>query len=206
MVSSKPKPPSSSSPPSFPSKTTTPTSPIKPKKKEEKKKTEKKLTPPPLPLLQSLRIVPAENHTSTFSHIRPSAHGAPSAPGLHDTLRAGVGPDPFTQTTTSSTVPTSAHPLEARLRQWAATREALRMATLRRAFGVAEPARRGMELRITRDGEWRPLALGGGARASLHEDILQGRDASVEWEDVFTGEEQRAAVGVHDEMERKLKM
>lgn len=80
------------------------------------------------------------------------------------------------------------------------------MESLRRTFGVAEPVRRGMELKITRDGEWRPMALGGGARANVHEDILQGRDASIEWEDVFTGEEQRAAVGVHEEMERKLKM
>lgn len=149
--------------------------------------------------------MPADNHTSTFSHIRPSAHGAPSAPGLHDTLRAGVGPDPYTQTT-SSTTPSSGHPLESRLKQWAATQESLRMESLRRTFGVAEPVRRGMELKITRDGEWRPMALGGGSRASVHEDILQGRDASIEWEDVFTGEEQRAAVGVHEEMERKLKM
>ncbi|PSR90632.1 proteasome maturation factor UMP1-domain-containing protein [Coniella lustricola] len=153
----------------------------------------------------SLRIVPADAHTSTFTHIRPSAHGAPSAPGLHDTLRAGVGPDPFSQTNTS-TLPSSAHPLEARLKQWETTQENLRMESLRRTFGVAEPIRRGMELKITREGQWRPMALGGSATNSVHEDILKGRDASVDWEDIFTGEEQRSAVGVHDEMERKLKI
>lgn len=154
---------------------------------------------------QSLRIVPADSHSSTYSHIRPSAHGAPSAPGLHDTLRAGVGPDPFIQTS-ASTVPSSAHPLESRLKQWETTQENLRMEGLRRTFGIAEPIRRGMELKITREGEWRPMALGGGCSGSLHEDILKGKDASVDWEDVFTGEEQRAAVNVHDEMERKLKV
>lgn len=80
------------------------------------------------------------------------------------------------------------------------------MESLRRTFGIAEPVRRGMELKITRDGEWRPMALGGSTSASVHEDILKGKDASVDWEDVFTGEDQRAVVGVHEEMERKLKM
>lgn len=116
-----------------------------------------------------------------------------------------MGPDPFTQTS-ASTVPTSGHPLEGRLRAWEATQESLRMESLRRTFGSAEPIRRGMELKIARDGEWRPMALGGGCVASVHEDILKGKEASVDWEDVFTGEEQRAVVGVHEEMERKLKV
>lgn len=82
------------------------------------------------------------------------------------------------------------------------------METLRRTFGMAEPIRRGMELKITREGEWRPVALGstGGGMGSVHEEILTGRDATITWEDVYTGEETRAAVGMHDEMERKLKM
>ena len=81
------------------------------------------------------------------------------------------------------------------------------METLRRAYGVAEPVRRQMELRITREGEWKPMALGGGpGSGSVHGDILAGRDDTITWEDVFTGEESRAVVGVHEEMERKVKM
>ncbi|KAK3319214.1 proteasome maturation factor UMP1 [Apodospora peruviana] len=148
----------------------------------------------------SLRIVPEDAHSSSFTHIPSKSVSAPSAPGLHDTLRAGVGPSPHD---TSSSV--SAHPLEARLKAWEATRESLRMETLRRAYGMAEPIRRGMELKITRDGEWRPMALSAG-NASLHEEILAGRDEMITWEDVYTGEDTRAAVGVHDEIERKLKM
>ncbi|KXX78636.1 Proteasome maturation factor UMP1 [Madurella mycetomatis] len=147
----------------------------------------------------SLRIVPADSHLTSFSHIAERTAGAPSAPGLHDTLRAGVGPSPL-----AADKPSSAHPLEARLKSWEATREALRMETLRRTYGMAEPIRRGMELKITRDGEWRPVALGG--MGSVHEEILSGRDDTITWEDVFKGEETRAPVGVHDEMERKLKM
>ncbi|KAK4108423.1 proteasome maturation factor UMP1 [Canariomyces notabilis] len=153
----------------------------------------------------SLRIVPAEGHLNSFSHIAERTAGAPSAPGLHDTLRAGVGPSPYSA---AENKPTSAHPLEARLKSWEATREALRMETLRRTYGIAEPIRRGMELKITREGEWKPMALGGtsGGLGSVHEEILSGRDDTITWEDVFTGEELRAPVGIHDEIERKLKM
>lgn len=59
------------------------------------------------------------------------------------------------------------------------------MEMLRRQFGIAEPVRRGMEIKITREGEWRPAVLGGAS--GLHRDVLEGRDAEVGWEDVFTG-------------------
>jgi proteasome maturation protein len=99
----------------------------------------------------------------------------------------------------------SAHPLEARLAQWSATQDALKMEGLRRTFGIAEPIRRGMELKITRDGEWRPLVLGG-AMPGVHEDILSGRDTMIGWEDVFTGIEMRSIPGFHEEVEAKVRM
>lgn len=150
------------------------------------------------PHSQSLRIVPASSHTNSYTHLKTA--GAPSAPGLHDTLRSGVGPSALDQSQ-----PASAHPLEARLKTWEATRDQLRMEMLRRTYGMAEPIRRGMELKIVRDGEWRPAALGG-ARPSLHEEILRGTDESITWEDVYSGEESAPVVGVQEEMERKLKM
>ncbi|EGO59962.1 hypothetical protein NEUTE1DRAFT_61842 [Neurospora tetrasperma FGSC 2508] len=167
----------------------------------------------------SLRIVPADSHSSTFTHLRSIA--APSAPGLHDTLRSGLAPHPLdsvkssssssSSAGTASVVPISSHPLESRLKQWEATRETLRMETLRRTFGMAEPIRRQMELKIVRDGEWKPLALGGGVgmmggMGNVHEEILMGRDGDITWEDVYTGEESRAEVSVHEEMERKLRI
>lgn len=158
-----------------------------------------------------MRIVPAADHTTTFTHLPDGLNtSAPSAPGLHDTLRHGLGPD-SAQRNQQADVPVSRHPLESRLKAWEATQEGVRMESLRKTFGMAEPIRRGMELKITRDGEWRPLALGGSrgagpTGANVHEDILRGREAFVDWDDVFTGEEQRASVGMHDEMERKLKI
>jgi proteasome maturation protein len=83
------------------------------------------------------------------------------------------------------------------------------MTSLRRAYGLAEPIRREMELKIVREGSWRPAVLGGSDR--VHEDILQGRDADVEWEDVFRtreelqmGEGEEKGWGIHGEMERKV--
>lgn len=59
------------------------------------------------------------------------------------------------------------------------------MDMLRQRFGIAEPVKRGMELKITREGEWKPACLGGSS--GVHRDILEGRDAEVGWEDVFVG-------------------
>jgi hypothetical protein len=62
----------------------------------------------------------------------------------------------------------------------------MKMEMLRRQFGIAEPVRRGMELKIASAGEWRPAALGGSS--GVHKDILEGRDCEIGWEDVYTGE------------------
>ena len=70
---------------------------------------------------------------------------------------------------------------------------------------MAEPIRRGMELKIAREGEWRPMVLGGGQRG-VHEDILSGRDTTCSWEDVFTGTEMRSIPGFHEEVEAKVRM
>ncbi|KAI1299158.1 proteasome maturation factor UMP1-domain-containing protein [Xylaria venustula] len=165
-----------------------------------------------------MRIVPPANHGSTFTHL-PASTSAPSAPGVYDVLRQGLNPSasllpppPSSSSSSAAPAPVSRHPLESRLKAWEATQENLRMESLRKTFGMAEPIRRGMELKITREGSWRPACLGGGAgstgvgSASVHEDILTGREASCDWEDVFTGEEQRGALGVQEEMERKLKI
>ena len=42
-----------------------------------------------------------------------------------------------------------------------------------------------MELKIAREGEWRPMALG--VSAGVSGDILVGRDNEITWEDVYTG-------------------
>jgi len=98
----------------------------------------------------------------------------------------------------------SAHPLEARLVQWRTTQDKLKMEMLRRQFGIAEPIRRGMELKTVKEGEWRPAVLGGAS--NVHKDILEGRDCELDWEDVFTGEGVREMPDFHTEMEAKMRM
>lgn len=116
---------------------------------------------------------------------------------------------------------------------WRATQDAMKMESLRRAYGIAEPVRRGMELKIVRDGSFRPAVLGGMKGGNVHEDILSigGRDTEVQWEDIFSGmlnnrhmaqsfsgvlcsfancgysgDEFREPPSFHDEMEKRLKM
>jgi proteasome maturation protein len=61
-----------------------------------------------------------------------------------------------------------------------------------------------MELGIVKAGEWRPAALGGGS--GVHRDILEGRDAEIDWEDVFQGGELRNEGDFHGEMEGRFGM
>lgn len=90
------------------------------------------------------------------------------------------------------------------------------MTMLARTFGLAEPIRRGMELKLVRDADavGRPRALG--RPSGVHEDILTGRDTEIAWEDVYADQDgARAAMltggdgaftGVHDEMEARIGM
>lgn len=67
------------------------------------------------------------------------------------------------------------------------------MESLRRTFGMAEPIRRGMEIKMVREGSWRPVALRQGAgEMSVSEEILRGESEACQWEDVFSGETGRA--------------
>ena len=80
------------------------------------------------------------------------------------------------------------------------------MELLRRQFGLAEPVKRQMELSVVRAGEWRPAILGGFGTASLHADILSGRDTEIDWEDVFVGDDLRDFPDFHTEMENRFGM
>ncbi|KAI6796924.1 hypothetical protein KC367_g5678 [Hortaea werneckii] len=158
----------------------------------------------------TLQIVPTSTHPT---HTAAAAPGAPSAPGVHDTLRSNLsltGPAPKASSASnpSESAPQSFHPLESRLAKWRTQQESLKMELLRRQFGIAEPVKRQMELGIVRAGEWQPACLGGVTNgASVHADILSGRDCEIGWEDVFTGgEELRDQADFHAEMERRMGM
>ncbi|EZF34832.1 hypothetical protein H109_02654 [Trichophyton interdigitale MR816] len=159
----------------------------------------------------SLRITPQTNYspqTSNTSKKTPQPHlrnGAPSAPGLPDTLRSSLTAAPETPGLQNTN---STHPLEARLLNWRQTQDAMKMESIRRIHGMAEPVRRGMEMKIVRDSQWKPAVLGGNMHGSIHEDILAlgGRETEVTWEDVYPGDELREPPSFHDELEHRLKM
>jgi len=141
----------------------------------------------------SLRLVPPT--TSTPQKLTVASHhtSTPSVPGaLHDTLRRGL---PATASQLNSS-----HPLEARQAGWTETQEALKMENLKRIFGVAEPVRRGMEKMIV-GADFRPAVLGG--PSNLHMDILNNRDCSIDWDDVFTGDDMAEIPDFHAEWEMR---
>ncbi|KAF2723925.1 proteasome maturation factor UMP1 [Polychaeton citri CBS 116435] len=155
----------------------------------------------------SLRIVPAAAHPQSTQQ----AIGAPSAPGVHDTLRANLNltaPAPKAGNAPISNEHDlqSTHPLESRLTKWRQQQESLKMEMLRRNYGIAEPVKRQMELAIARQGEWQPAQLGVGNGATVHSDILAGRDCEIGWEDVFEGDVARAVSDFHTEMEKNFGM
>ncbi|KAL1955532.1 hypothetical protein VTO42DRAFT_8486 [Malbranchea cinnamomea] len=160
----------------------------------------------------AMRIAPPANqrahasNTSKHSTAPYLSKGAPSAPGVPDTLRAALSP--AVQQPSGLQAPVSTHPLEARLLQWRQTQDAMKMEHLKRIYGIAEPVRRAMELKIVREGQWKPAVLGGNFSENIQEEILAlgGRETDVTWEDVFHSEELREPPTFHDEMEQRLKM
>jgi len=143
----------------------------------------------------SLRVVPASGHASTVSSVANSK-GAPSVRSVPDALR-NRGPYSVSADVNSN------HPLEARLKQWDETQYNLKMEQLRRLYGAAEPIKRGMEIKMCAD--YKPMQLGG--PSNLHKDILENRDCSINWEDVYKGTDNVwETPDFHTELEAKCKM
>ncbi|KAH8152348.1 uncharacterized protein LAJ45_03775 [Morchella importuna] len=140
----------------------------------------------------SLRIIPAPKHAVQIS----TTNGAPSVRSIPDPMRNGLQ--------SVSAEVNGKHPLEARLKNWDETQQALKMESLMRVYGAQEPIRRGMEMKIS-GSDWRPAQLGG--PSNFHLDILKGKDTTIEWEDVYKGTDNTEELpGFHAEMESKLKM
>ncbi|KAA8894061.1 proteasome maturation factor UMP1 [Sphaerosporella brunnea] len=143
----------------------------------------------------SLRIIPADSHSSTVSSVA-NRKGAPSASSVPDALRNHGSHSVATDVN-------NRHPLEARLKAWDQTQMDLKMEGLRRLYGAAEPIRRGMEIKMCAD--YKPIQLGG--PSNLHKDILENHDCSIDWEDIFTGNDNVYELpDFHTELEAKCRM
>ncbi|KAK5948316.1 hypothetical protein OHC33_010626 [Knufia fluminis] len=142
---------------------------------------------------QSLRIAPPASHPTSTTNTQTSkftsssssiSRGAPSAPGLPDTIRLSQQ----SQTATPDSQLSSTHPLESRLANWQKTQSSLQATLLRRTFGIALPLRMSMEQKMVSQADnFRPSVLG--PVSGVHGDILRNRDTSIEWEDVYAGQD-----------------
>lgn len=126
-----------------------------------------------------MRIVPEGNQHSNISSVK-FGEVAPSAPALQDILRTQEGPLNIASQVNGR------HPLEHRVQNWEQQQQDLKMEQYRRIFGQAEPIKREMDLKIVSSTDFVPGVLGGAS--NVHRDILLNKDASVDWEDVYTGE------------------
>ncbi|KAK9477712.1 proteasome maturation factor UMP1 [Lipomyces japonicus] len=114
----------------------------------------------------------------------------------------------------ASSSSSSAHPLETRLKQWEKTQFDLKLENLRRVFGTHEPVKRVMELEaisasapyvpdVLKRADWAGANGAPGARLDVHAEILLGRDATVDWEDIYGGTDE-VSLDFHTELERKM--
>lgn len=139
-----------------------------------------------------MNIVPESSYNDTVSSIK-FGEASLHAPALQDVLRTQEGPQNIASKLNNR------HPLEQRVQNWDKTQQETRFETYRRIFGAGEPIRRTMELSIVENSSYKPQILGG--VDSMSRDILTGRDATVDWEDVYKGD---SSVDMHSEMEKTL--
>ncbi|CAN3376012.1 hypothetical protein DIURU_003213 [Diutina rugosa] len=139
----------------------------------------------------TFQIVPASDHRD---QVASDAFGVPSeaVPTLPDTLRTGQGP-----LNVASAI-NNRHPLEQRVANWDQTQRDTKMEMYRRVFGAGVPIKHQMELAII-DNEFTPLST-----TNLHRDVVLGKDAEIDWEDVYPA--QSSLAGFHTAMEKKMGM
>lgn len=91
-----------------------------------------------------MRIVPASAPTSSTSHNITYESTAHPLNAVHDSLRHGL----TSSTSAAAVQPGTTHALQARLEQWNATQEKLRLGMQRSNFGLGLPLRVMMEKKI----------------------------------------------------------
>ncbi|EMR08979.1 hypothetical protein PNEG_02754 [Pneumocystis murina B123] len=111
---------------------------------------------------------------------------------IHDTFRFGLK--------SSELDINSYHDLEVFLKRWKYEEHESKMELLNRIFGISEPIRRKMELKII-DSEFRPIIFG--RSSNIHHDILTGNDSSVDIDEIFLGDED-CFVDFHSELEKRI--
>ncbi|SMN19582.1 similar to Saccharomyces cerevisiae YBR173C UMP1 Short-lived chaperone required for correct maturation of the 20S proteasome [Maudiozyma saulgeensis] len=149
-----------------------------------------------------MNVIPGNNFNTSVSTSQDTLHQSNAIPSLPDTLRQQNG----------GAVPLSSqignhHPLQDRITNWESTQRDRQLEQYRQIFGIAEPMKRVMELEIIEKSGFNPIHNNGN---SLHKDILLNKDTSIDWEDVYTTNEQitstAVAKDIHTVMENNLNL
>ncbi|KZV74765.1 proteasome maturation factor UMP1 [Peniophora sp. CONT] len=135
----------------------------------------------------SLRIVPAAPSKSV------SAANTAGSLGLHDTLT--YGPRTFSGEIKGQTA------FQNRMEKWDETQDNLRLTMHRNLYGVAAPMMQLMERKLVSYNPHMPTMK----RSNVHLDVLRGTDDTLDVTD-FMQNETGPSMGIHAEMEKKLRM
>lgn len=125
----------------------------------------------------SMNVVPPSNFKSQVNSVENATHKSNAIATLPDTLREQNG-----GCLPISTQLNNQHPLQHHLQNYQSNERARTMEQYRQIFGIAEPMKRTMELKIVQGTDFNPLN-----ENHLHSDILKNKDCSVDWEDVYQG-------------------
>ncbi|EDO18606.1 hypothetical protein Kpol_1048p37 [Vanderwaltozyma polyspora DSM 70294] len=128
--------------------------------------------------MNNMNIVPSDNFKSSVSTVSESKIVSNAVPSLPDTLRQQEG-----GAVPLSTQLNDRHPLENRVQNWEETQRKRQLEQYRQIFGIAEPVKREMELKIVENTDFNPLSNNA---SSIHRDILLNKECDVDWEDVYT--------------------
>ncbi|KAK9446837.1 uncharacterized protein V1518DRAFT_422766 [Limtongia smithiae] len=163
----------------------------------------------------SLRIVPKDSYATS---VPPPAIATATVPALTDHLRANKAPAPIADTLNTAANALSAdHPIAQRLEKWEETQLNLKLENLRMLFGTHEPVKRMMELEackatapfypeVLRRADTLMASGAPGAGTDVATEILLGKDASVDWEDVYGGMMDTRALDFTLDLERRMQM
>lgn len=139
-----------------------------------------------------MNIVPQDNYRSSIS-TQQSKINSNAIPSLPDTFRNQLAARPL------NTQLNDRHPLEGRITNWEETQYKRQLEQYRQIFGVAEPIKRVMELKIVEQSDFNPLNS-----TNIHRDILLNKDASIDWEDIYREPIFTSATDVGDNIHAKI--
>ncbi|CAH00142.1 Ump1p [Kluyveromyces lactis] len=140
-----------------------------------------------------MNIVPSPDFKSAVATDKGCEHQSNAVASLPDVFREQVGARPL------NTQLNDRHPLESRVRNWDETQHKRQLEQYRQIFGVAEPMKRVMELKLVQNTDFNPLN-----QSNLHKDVLMNKEASIDWEDVYPTSDFASGMMVADDVHTKI--